>query len=74
MTTIPPVEKTENAKCYICGQKCFRLCTKCGYSFCTKHLLVHSERCNGYKKVINAILKENLTNATEQFVQAILTI
>jgi hypothetical protein len=74
MTTTPTIEKTEDTKCCTCGQKCFRLCTKCGSNFCTKHLLVHSERCSGYKKVISAILKEGITDATEQVVQAILTI
>ncbi len=72
MTAIPPIEKTEMAKCSKCVRECVRLCARCGNSFCTKHLLSHSEKCSGYKTVIRSLLHDNLVEITKQVVEGML--
>lgn len=71
MTTIPTIEKTEVAKCNVCGRDCVRLCAKCGSNFCTMHLLVHSDKCAGYKGIIQTILRDDLIDLTKQILEAV---
>jgi len=72
MTTIPTVEKTEKARCCTCASDCAQLCIKCERNFCTKHLLAHSEKCSGYKTVIRAILRDDLTEIVKQIFEVML--
>lgn len=72
MTTIPTVEKTEKVRCCVCVRDCAQLCTKCGRNFCIKHLLVHSEKCSGYKAVIRSILRDDLTEIVKQIFEVML--
>jgi uncharacterized UBP type Zn finger protein len=72
MTTMPTVEKTEKTRCSECVRDCTQTCTKCGSSFCTKHLLVHSEKCSGFKKVIHTILRDDLTEVLKQIMEVML--
>ena len=72
MTTIPTVEKTEKTKCHTCTSDCTQLCIKCERSFCTKHLLEHSEKCNRFKAIIHSILRDDLTEILKQIMEVML--
>jgi len=72
MTTIPKIEKTEPAKCDVCGCICMRLCAICGNSFCTKHLLSHAEKCTGYNTIVRSILRDDVTQIVKQIVEVML--
>jgi hypothetical protein len=72
MTTIPTVERTEQAKCNTCARDCIKLCTICGKNFCTKHLLVHSEKCSSYKSVVRLILHDDIVEIVKQIMEVML--
>jgi len=72
MTAIPAVEKTETAKCNTCACDCAKLCTQCGRSFCTKHLIGHAEKCSGYKSIVQKILRDDMTDILRQVMEAVL--
>jgi hypothetical protein len=72
MTTIPAVERTEQAKCSTCACNCTQLCTQCGKNFCAKHLLGHAEKCSGYKTVIHKILENDFREIVKQVMEAML--
>jgi hypothetical protein len=72
MTTIPTVEKTEQAKCSACACDCAQLCTQCGKNFCRKHLLMHSEKCRDYKAVVCSILHNDIVEISKQIIDVML--
>ena len=72
MTTIPTVERTEQAKCNNCEKDCVQPCTRCGKNFCKKHLRVHSEKHGGYKSVMHAILHDDIVEITRQIFEVML--
>jgi hypothetical protein len=72
MTTIPTVEKTELAKCSACDRDCVQLCIQCGNNFCKKHLLIHSEKCSGYKAVVHSILRDDLVETVKHVIEVML--
>ena len=72
MTTIPTVEKTELTKCGACSRDCVKLCTLCGMNFCKKHLIIHSEKCSGYKAVVRSILRDDLLSTAKHVIEVVL--
>jgi len=72
MTTIPTVERTEQARCNKCARDCVQLCTKCEKNFCRKHILIHSEKCRDYKAVVRSILYDDIVEISKQIFEAVL--
>jgi hypothetical protein len=72
MTTIPTTERIEQTKCSACARDCVKLCTQCGKTFCTKHLLEHSEKCSGYKAIVRSILHDDLVVMVRQVIEVML--
>lgn len=73
MTSIPTIENIEKSQCKTCSQNCTRLCVTCGYTFCNRHLLSHSGRCNSeYHKIIRIILRDDVKNGLINVLETVL--
>jgi hypothetical protein len=70
MTTIPPLDRTELAKCIVCDCDCNQLCTQCRKIFCVKHILAHLENCCVYKVIVQSILRDNLIQVEKHVVES----
>lgn len=74
MTTIPTFEKIQGSKCDTCSYEGELMCGTCGSTFCKKHLLLHTKKCNNRHAVIKALLRDDFAYAAQQVFEAVLRI
>ncbi len=74
MTTIHPLEKIQGSKCDICLHECELMCGICGITFCRKHIMLHTKKCNNYRTIIREILRDDFAYAAQQVCEAVLRI
>ncbi len=74
MTTIPILEKIQGSKCNTCLHEGGIMCGICGITFCKKHMIQHTKKCNNYREVIKVILRDDFAYAMQQVFEAIMKI